>query len=527
MARIASLAKLHNSPKALVRLSYIWRMKLRYFFSTLFVGIVISHFTAAQNFNRPIPNGLFPYEYAEASGYSNGYLLAAPFKLQASSSEPNYISPYPVIFDSDGYVAWYSKPTIATLLDFKYFESIDRYVYTGVEQGEVFALILDNQLNVVDTLITNAIRDVHDLQLAANGNWLITTLYLDTMDLSAYTFNGTQGSTQTVVKGFGYEEIDPAGTLINSWNSNDFISTTETYDYWGYSANVFDYCHGNAIQEDVDGNLLLSHRHLNSIHKIDRQTGAILWRLGGEMSDFTFVNDPGFSGQHDIRKLPNGDYSIFDNGNMTGVTRAVSYTLDTVNWTATKSNEYLYPAGATSTAMGNYQTTASGMQVVGYGLIYRPEPNAVIIDANENELAAYYFQDSIVSYRFLHFDLTLPERPEIVCNWNGNNWELVAPAGQTAYAWSNGATTSTIPLTQAGTYQVWVDQGAGMLGSLPIQINDINNPCSLAIDDLSSNEGTFEWYDVLGVRIEKPKPNTVYLKVFASGRIEKIIYTAW
>lgn len=491
---------------------------------TLFALVSIFS-VSGQNFNRPVPNGLFAYEYTQNGGVQSGYVLSTLLKLNVPQQSPNYVSPYPVIFDKDGFVAWYSKPIVGVALDFKYLESMNSYVYTYVKQGAVNSLVMDDQFNAIDTLTTTAIQDVHDLQVADNGNWLITTAYFDTMDLSAYTFDGIQGSTQTIVKGFGYEEIDPAGNLIGWYNSNSNVHPTETLDFWGYNANNFDYCHGNAIEEDTDGHLLLSHRHLNSIHKIDRQTGDIIWRLGGELSDFTFVNDNGFSGQHDVRRLPNGDVSLFDNGNVSGITRGVRYQLDTINWTATRTGEYIHPAGATSTAMGSYQFSESNLEVLGYGLIYRPEPNAVIVDNNHNELAAYYMQDSVVGYRFLHYELNLPNRPEITCNWNGTNWELMAPIGQASYAWSTGETTNSIQLTQTGTYQVWVDQGVGMLGSLPFIVNNINNPCSVGIDDLTLDEDPFEWYTVLGIKVEQPAPNNVYLKVFKSGKIEKVVTT--
>ncbi len=478
-----------------------------------------------QNFNRPYPDGLFPYEYQELENLSNGYVVATPMKLFSSPTSPNFLSPYPVIYDPQGYIAWYSKPNVGMALDFKYFEQADKYVYTFIKQGNVNGLVLDGQFNILDTLSTFDAYDVHDVQLAANGNWLITTAYFDTMDLSAFTFDGTQGGVQTVVKGFGYEEIDPSGNLVGSYNSNSNVHPTETYDFWGYNVNSFDYCHGNAIEEDTDGNFLLSHRHLNSIHKIDRATGDIIWRLGGEISDFTFVNDTGFSGQHDIRRLNNGNYSIFDNGNMSGVTRSVSYSLDTINWTATKVDEYIHPIGATSTAMGSFQTCDDGIEVLGYGLIYRPDPSATIIDENQNRLGDYYFQDSVVSYRFLRYDLTLPARPEISCNWNGSNWELLVSGNYTDYAWSTGANTNSIVITQPGTYQVWVDQGAGMLGSLPLIISDMNNPCSVGLEELAQKDGDFEYYNLLGVKIENPQTNTVYLKVYESGKIEKLVFT--
>lgn len=485
------------------------------------IALIYCFYGFSQNFNRPVPNGLFQYEYSAITSFSNGYFLATPTKLFTQPSDPGYVSPYPVIFDSDGYVVWYSKPIIGNAIDFKYFENDQVYVYTYIKQGVPAALVMDEQFNAVDTLFTNAVRDVHDLQIASNGNWIICTAYFDTMDLSAYSFNGITGSTNTNVKGFGYEEIDQAGNLIASWNCNNHISPTETYDFWGYDSTTFDYCHGNALDEDSDGNFLISYRHLNAVHKINRQTGDVMWRLGGELSDFTFVNDGGFSGQHDIRAV-NGEYTLFDNGNMTGGTRAVTYALDTVNWTATKTNEYIHPLGATSNAMGSYRI--NDLETVCYGFILRPEPSAVILDTLHNSMAEYYFEDSVVSYRLLNYNLNLPTRPEITCNWNGANWELSTLNPHNTYAWSTGESTASILLTQPGTYQVWVDQGIGLLGSIPIEVTDINNPCSLGLSELENDDSVYKIIDITGSEIADPQPNKVYFKVFESGRVEKIVF---
>src|SRR5690606_33427409 len=107
--------------------------------------------------------------------------------------------------------------------------------------------------------------------------------------------------------------------------------------------DYIDYAHGNAVELDSDGNILISSRHMNEITKIDRTTGEIIWRWGGKNNEFTFVNDTlAFSFQHDIRRLPNGNVTLFDNGNhhKPPRSRAVEYELDEVNKTATVVWQY-------------------------------------------------------------------------------------------------------------------------------------------------------------------------------------------
>lgn len=477
-----------------------------------------------QNYNRPVPSGIFPYEAEINQSFTGDYFLMSNLKLFMNPGDPGYVYPYVCILDENGYIAWYYKNTSPICIDFKYIPQTNNYLFTRRIQGSPKTIVLNEQFESVDTLNTLDTRDVHDIQLADNGNWLITTAYFDTMDLSSQTFNGTQGSVETIVKGFGYEEQTANGSYVQSWNSNDYVQVSETYDYWGYSAANFDYCHGNAIEEDVDGDLLLSYRHLNSIHKIDRNSGNIIWRLGGEMSDFTFVNDGGFSGQHDVRVLANGNYSLFDNGNMSGISRSVIYQLDTVGWTATKVYEYIHPVGALSSAMGNFQVLADGRNVHGYGLTYRPDPNATITDLNQSIVSEFRFQDSVVTYRFLQAQLPFPERPIIECYFNGSNWELTVPGNYASIEWNNGETSSSISLNQTGEYQAWINYGIGMIGSLPITINDINNPCSIGVNELTNNEPLkYTLYDVQGRVINNPQPFTLYIKLYQSGKTEKFV----
>ena len=308
-----------------------------------------------------------------------------------------------------------------------------------------------------------------------------------------------------------------------------YIHPTETYDDYGYDSTLFDYCHGNTLEEDDDGHILVSLRHLNAIYKINRTTGAVIWRLGGKSSDFTFVNDSLFSGQHDIRKLDNGNYSLFDNGNMAvspKYSRGVEYQLDTTNWTATLVKEYIHPDSVFARAMGSYHTTYNDHKILGYGLIYRPYPSATIIDNNQDISSQIFLEDSVVSYRVHHFMPKLPPRPQITCEQTLAGWVLHAPSAST-YRWSTGENTPTIMVTQPDTIQVWIPHGSGFIGSNPLIITDINNPCgSVSIkENNKKNDGTYQLYNLLGQPINQPKPYHIYLKVYSSGSTEQLMFT--
>jgi hypothetical protein len=136
----------------------------------------------------------------------------------------------------------------------------------------------------------------------------------------------------------------------------------------------------NAIDIDEDGHILLSSRHISEITKINRDTGEIIWRLGGiaKNNDFTFINDNfdpnGPFNQHAIRHTGTNRYLMFDNGNLhtnpNQASRAVEYQLDLNAMTATVV--FQYPATQThsyySHYMANTQRLPNGNTLINWAI---------------------------------------------------------------------------------------------------------------------------------------------------------------
>ena len=74
----------------------------------------------------------------------------------------------------------------------------------------------------------------------------------------------------------------------------------------GAKAAPYDYFHLNSVEEDVDGNFILSARHTHGVYKIARGDGRVIWRLGGKRSDFAHGPGTRFVLQHDARRQPDG-----------------------------------------------------------------------------------------------------------------------------------------------------------------------------------------------------------------------------
>ena len=75
----------------------------------------------------------------------------------------------------------------------------------------------------------------------------------------------------------------------------------------------WDYFHINSVEEDADGDLIISARNTCALYKLDRDTGEIVWQLGGKGGDFRMGKGTRFCFQHDARRAGRGRISLFDN----------------------------------------------------------------------------------------------------------------------------------------------------------------------------------------------------------------------
>ncbi len=119
-----------------------------------------------------------------------------------------------------------------------------------------------------------------------------------------------------------------------------------------------------------DGNLLLSSRNLSEITKIDLQTSEVIWRLGGKANMFQFVNGQPFAYQHDVRQLPNGDITVFDNQGTQqdpAASMGIEYQIDETTKTATAVWNFTNTPPVFTTFMGNTQQFPNGNTFLSWG----------------------------------------------------------------------------------------------------------------------------------------------------------------
>ncbi len=234
-------------------------------------------------------------------------------------------------------------------------------------------ILLDTSLTPVDTFKcgNGYTANSHDFFLLPNGHGLLFAYDPEPVDMSKVV---PGGNPNAIVTGIVIQEIDADKNVVFQWRSWDYLPITDSY--FDLTSQNIDLIHMNGLAVDADGNILASLRHLSCIIKINRQTGDIDWILGGKENQFTFFNEDEsnsptyFSYQHDICVLPNGNITLFDNGNQHPLkySRGVEYKLDEKNKTATLVWQYRHSPDIFTSAMGSVQRLSNGNSLIGWGI---------------------------------------------------------------------------------------------------------------------------------------------------------------
>ncbi|MGB1286191.1 MAG: aryl-sulfate sulfotransferase, partial [Aggregatilineales bacterium] len=251
-----------------------------------------------------------------------------------------------------------------------YGQVLDNGVGRGASMDSVFR-VLDNDGEIVQEYqIVDGRTNPHEFILLDNGNVILISQPVEILDLTDYG-----GDVEAVTVAAIVQEIAPEGTIVFEWDSRDYFTVEDTAREGFLTATPPDpvpYIHVNGVAVANDGNWIISARRFDELIKIDRATGAVIWHMGGgdsKHNEFTFINDPmsGFSGQHHVQVLPNGNILLFDNGSANPIqtSRAVEYAIDEENRTATLV--WSYGDGRYTPTLGSVQRLSNGNTLIGWG----------------------------------------------------------------------------------------------------------------------------------------------------------------
>lgn len=145
----------------------------------------------------------------------------------------------------------------------------------------------------------------HDGIRLKNGNVLLICKKPLASDIVAKVRGGRPGSEYANGKMDApyLVEMTTKGNVVWEWPSWEHLdpeqdaitAVQDDRDVWTVA---------NSVSEMPDGNLLVSFRDISTVVMINRQTGAIYWKLGA----------PPLAGQHAPHVLSNGNVLLFDNG---------------------------------------------------------------------------------------------------------------------------------------------------------------------------------------------------------------------
>lgn len=275
--------------------------------------------------------------------------------------------------------------------------------------------------------------DLHEFQLTPSGTALIVAQYPIYVDASSVHL-----STHRLVLDSVVQEIDiQTGLVLFQWDSLDHVPLTDTYEPRPqHSYTPYDYFHANSIAVDHDHNLVISARNTWAAYKVNRHTGAIIWRLGGKHSSFRLAPGVHWAFQHDVRIRANNDWfmTLFDDGGappkVESQSRGIKLFVDLRHMTVKQVGNHPHVPLLSTNFEGNYQQLFNGDDFLGWG----QQPYFTEYDSRGNLIFDGRFVDGNASYRAWRFawNGTPTTQPAIAAVRNGGSTVV--------YASWNGAT---------------------------------------------------------------------------------------
>jgi hypothetical protein len=345
-----------------------------------------------------------------------------------------------VITDTSGGLIWFKQvPAGNSTFDLRVQRYEGKPVLTWWQgevhhgQGQGAGMIYDSSYEkLAEVPPGNGYRaDFHEFQLSRDGRTAFFVIY-EPVRYDLRRIGGPKDGS--VIDGIVQEVDIKTGLVLFEWHTLGSVDLGETYAKVPKKAPL-DVSHVNSIYEEKDGNLLVSARDMHSALELNRKTGGIEWRLGGKDSDYDMGEGTRFVGQHDIRRAPNGDVTVFDNGSpptTKRTARAIALHVDDGGKKVTLAHAFHRTPPFISPSQGNVDALPNGNFMVGWG-------GDVPFFDEYTPTGAVAIAGSIVpptddTYRVWHMPWTArPKRPPDVA---------AQPAGGQTDVWAswNGAT---------------------------------------------------------------------------------------
>lgn len=259
--------------------------------------------------------------------------------------------------------------------------------WSGFDQkghGTGGGVMVDASYNEFKNLTTTGLitgADSHDFTLTRDGGAIMNNYHLLYTDLTSIG-----GPVNGSLLDCAFQEVDiETGEIRFTWKATDHFNLTESLaDKYEDIDTGFDWFHMNAISKTVNGNYLISIRHLRTVALINGTDGSRIWQVGGVNNSFKDLNDgnaTNFAFQHDARFTDDDEAQItlFDNhamhitsptsGCTKNCTRALRIALDYDAMEVRLVSQFYHPQSVQAWAQGGYHLLPNGNAIIGWGVV--------------------------------------------------------------------------------------------------------------------------------------------------------------
>jgi hypothetical protein len=307
---------------------------------------------------------------ASAPGQSPGDLFVAPYSGPGQDG--------PMIVDGAGNLVWFDPlppGTESTNLQVQQYEGKPVLTWwqgyvppQGFGQGE--DVIADSSYRqILRMRAGNGLpADLHEFKITPQNTVLLTVF-----DPIRCNLSSVGGPSNGAVTDSLFQEIDLRTHLVRrEWHPLDHVSLTQSY---ASPANAkpewpYDYFHLNSIDPRRDGSILISARNTSALYELSPSTGEVIAQIGGKHGSEKLGAGATTAYQHDAEELPNGDFTIFDNGAVPKVhpqSRGLIVSVNPNTRTDTLVGEYEHPKPLSAGSQGNLQPLENGDMFIGWG----------------------------------------------------------------------------------------------------------------------------------------------------------------
>ena len=359
----------------------------------------------------------------------------------AVAADVEDIGYYLMILNNDGSLYYAKELEDDYAYDFKvqpngyitYAHFLEHHSFVG--GGNVIHMAMDNSMTVVDSFQAGNgyIAEAHDFQMLPNGHALLFGYYFIQVNM-ALLYDGAYPNA--LVAGGVVQELDQDKNVVFQWRSWDH------YDPYNFSHDnrtrlqaIVNAFHLNTISLDADQNILISTPSWGK--KINRQTGEIMYHLGGDENEFSFVgvdstDGVGHLGGHTLYRIPNGNLTVYDNGTRQGTRSSMvhEYSIDEVNKIATHVWTWEPDTIIAGWHRGSAQRLPNGNTVIGWGgtTSSRHIPAFTEVNPNGDVLMEISFSNyAVESYRAFRFPVPTNDPAAEVTQFevvSGNTYEF-------------------------------------------------------------------------------------------------------